>query len=216
MNCTNHQEWLQEYLDGTAPTDTGPAAEHRTSCAVCRELFAAAQRLLAGVRQLHCATPPADLPCRIVRAVLADRRRTLVFRRVAVVGALAASLLLALWLARPYFRADAPPGNREVVEDPKVSGPSLEASLQEGTTALVEVTRRTTDETVGQTRLLTALVPEVPLPDTQALLALNAPSASLRELQDGVSDGLEPVASSWRRAVDLFRRNIPPMTPPSE
>lgn len=212
MNCTDHRDWLQSYLDGTAPAEDPVATRHRAGCAVCHGLLTVAQRLLAAVRGLADAAPPDGLRDRIVCAVRADRRRVLLRRRVAVVGTLAAGLLLATFLALPYLRP-APPRTDVVVVPPLPDvQPSLDEDLQEATAAFGELVRRTTDETLGQTRLLfPAVVPEVPVPNGQTLAALNTPVLPLRKVQDGVADGLEPVATSMRRALDLFRRNIPPM-----
>ena len=53
-------------------------------------------------------------------------------------------------------------------------------------------------------------LPEGPTADAPALEPLlDQPARSLREMQDGMSAGLEPVASSARRAVDLFLRELP-------
>lgn len=215
MNCTDHRDWLQSYLDGNLPAADAAAAQHRAGCPECHGLHAAARRVLAAVRTVPCPAPPDGLRGRIIRCVLADRRRMVLRRSVAAVAALAAGLLLATFLALPFLRP-APPG----IDGTRAGGPpvpvevSLHENIQEATAAFGELVRRTTDETLGQTRLLfPAVVPEVPVPDTQALAALNTPALPLREVQDGVADGLEPVTTSWRRALDLFRRNIPPMTP---
>lgn len=215
MNCTDYRDWLQLHLDGAAPLEAPAAARHRAGCAVCHGLYGAAQRLIAGVRGLADPAPPIGLRDRIVCGIRADRRRVLRLRRVAVVGALAAGLLLATFLALPYLRP-TPPGTSDAVAigPPPPAEPSLEANLHEATAALGALVRRTTDETLGQTRLLLpAVVPDVPVPDSQTLAALNTPVKPLREVQDGVADGLEPVTNSWRRAVALFSRNIPPMGP---
>ena len=212
MNCNNHQEWLQTYLDGDTRNLPEPEA-HRTTCPACRALFAAAQALRAGLSRITAPAPPEGMSELVVTGVLADRMRTLRFRRVAVVAALAASLLLVAFLALPFFRKDVAP-DPSLVRDTKPPEPSLQDNLEEATSAVVDLTRRVTDETVDQTRLLLpAIIPDLPLPDTQAYAALNMPAQSLRGVQESVSEGLEPVTTSMRRAMDLFRRNLPPMAP---
>jgi hypothetical protein len=42
---------------------------------------------------------------------------------------------------------------------------------------------------------------------------LDPPAQSLRQAGQGVATGLEPVATSARRAFDLFLRDIPPVAP---
>jgi hypothetical protein len=208
MNCSDHEHWLQGHLDGKAEDTNVAAAEHRAACATCCAMFAAAQRMLAALGRLPSAEPPAGLASRIVGCILADRRRVIRYRRVLVAGSLAASLLLAVLAALPFLR----PGGATVTVVRQPAEASLEENIQEMTAAVVELTRRTTDETVGQTRLLLpAIVPELPAADSQMMVMLDPPAQSLREVQASVSEGLEPVTTSWRRAVDLFRRNIPPM-----
>jgi hypothetical protein len=63
---------------------------------------------------------------------------------------------------------------------------------------------------MGQTRFLLPIVPgrsiakmEMPPADT--------PARPLREAGENFTAGLGPVASSARRAVDLFLRDIPPI-----
>lgn len=211
MTCGDHQEWLQTYLDGEATTDA-PAVEHRSACAGCREQFAAARCMLAALRTVAQPAPPAGLGEQLVRAVAADRRRSLRYRRGAAVAALAATVLLATLHALPWPRPAAENGAGLVAVAPETT-PSLEENLQEATGAVVSLTRRATEETMDQTRLLLpAFAPEVPLSDTPAHVALSTPAQPLREVQETVAEGLAPVTDSWRRAVDLFRRNLPPMT----
>lgn len=212
MNCTNHQEWLQTYLDGE-PQNSPETEAHRTSCPACRVLFATARALRAGLSRLPSPVLPEGMPDSVVCCVLDDRRRGIRLRRVAVVVALAASLLLVTFLALPLFRKDVVP-EPSLARQASPPEPSLQENLEHGTTAVVDLTRRVTDETVGQSRLLLpAIFPDMPLPDTLALVALNMPAESLRGVQETVSESLEPVTTSMRRAMDLFRRNLSPMAP---
>jgi hypothetical protein len=100
MNCTDCQERLQARLDGEGvPADE--IAAHLAACPECRALEAAARRMQAGLRLRTPPVPPAGLAERITAGVLADRRRR-TRRRLAFVGvvtALAASLLMALFIA---------------------------------------------------------------------------------------------------------------------
>jgi anti-sigma factor RsiW len=215
MNCTNHHEWLQTYLDGDAPTPPETEA-HQAACPACRALFAAAQALRAGLSRITSPAPPEGMPDQIVTCVLAERRRVLRFRRVAAVVALAASLLLVTFLALPFFRKEVVPDDSRAHAAPKPvePSPSLQENLEDASAAVADLTRRMTGETVGQTGLLLpAIVPDMPLSDPQVVLALNMPAESLRGVQETVSEGLEPVTTSMRRAMDLFRRNLPPMAP---
>jgi hypothetical protein len=53
-----------------------------------------------------------------------------------------------------------------------------------------------------------ANVPSPALPNVD-LTAMEPPTRPLREAGEGVSEGLEPVTTSARRAVDLFLRELP-------
>jgi len=85
--------------------------------------------------------------------------------------------------------------------------------MAEATSAVASLARKTADETVSNGQLL---VPSVPLgmPAEEALAPPQDPPAqSLRQAGQGVATGLEPVATSARRAFDLFLRDMPPVTP---
>ena len=78
---------------------------------------------------------------------------------------------------------------------------------------MVALVNRTADETVGQSRVLLPQGVSTPaLPASETWQPTLEPGAdSLREAQEGVALGFEPVTSSARRAVNLFLREIPPM-----
>ncbi len=150
--------------------------------------------------------------------VFAERRRRnqLRYRRLALVGAVAASLLLAVFLGRAW-RPDAP---EPVAKDVKQSAPpavpardpSLDESVQEAGSALVSLMNRTADQAVEQGRVLIPPV-QVAMPALPAADAwqapLEQPAASLRTARQGVAAGLEPVTNSAMRAVNLFWREVP-------
>jgi hypothetical protein len=87
--------------------------------------------------------------------------------------------------------------------------------MAEAGSAVVNITRRKADETVGQSWLFWPAVTPPPLDDPSVLsqpLELGGPPArSLREAGQSVSAGLEPVTSSARRAFDMFLRELPPV-----
>ena len=83
-------------------------------------------------------------------------------------------------------------------------------NFQEAGSTLVALVNRTADETVGQGRVL--LPQEVSAPSLtvadnwQPALSPQA----IRDAQDGVAVGFEPVTDSARRAVNLFLRELSP------
>jgi hypothetical protein len=142
---------------------------------------------------------------RICGQILKEYRVRQRRRRLIEVAALAACLVVAVgflnW-SRPA----------KVVENPnplgaEVASPSLKESLQEAGAAVVSLTRRTADETLENTKLL------LPAPDSAGKHRAEDPSfegpvQSLRMVEEGVAAGIEPVALSARRAVNLFVREV--------
>jgi len=216
MSCSEFQQRLQQRLDGEPKPEPNPIERHVVQCSACRALEAAADRLEEGLRLLRPPAAPDDLGQRIVAGVLADQRHRLRYRRLALAGAVAASLLLAVFLG--YSWRPAPP--EAMVKDSKRQEPaavathdaSLDESVHEASTALVSLMNRTADQAVEQGRVL---IPPVQvampaLPPADAWQApLEQPVASLRTARHGVAVGLEPVTNSAVRAVNLFWREIP-------
>ena len=221
MNCSDCQELLQQYLDGTPLAERALFDQHVAACPECREWHAAAQRLTTGLRLLVAPAPPSGLTARIISGVLADRHARQRFRRQLTVGAaLAASLLLVALAGYFWTRTgdvnptpsgtNPPVANNQPVETP--APPSLRDSVAEVGSAVASVTRRTAGDTVEQARQWLPAVPTPALSESSVLeQTLDPPARSLREAGQGVSAGFEPVTSSARRALDLFLREIPPM-----
>jgi hypothetical protein len=209
MNCLECQEQLQSLLDGASLADQLALAEHLGVCPSCRELHACARRLLEQFRVQETPTPSPDLAIRIRQSVVNEARRRVVFRRLAAVSAAAACI--AAVVAGSFFwprRADDSYAKAPITSRPSLS---LSKSVEEAGQAVLAMTRRAADETIDQGRVfLPRNLPEGPTADAAALEPLlDQPARSLREMQDGMSAGLEPVASSARRAVDLFLRELP-------
>jgi anti-sigma factor RsiW len=216
MNCTECQQRLQDRLDGAAGTDRSDLETHLAGCPFCRACHAAARRLQEGLRRLPPPRTPAGLTGRIVQRVLAERRARRRRRRWMAMGvAVAATVALLLW--RGMAPTNLPPSDQGArVEPEDKSGGSLRESVTEASSAVVSLTRRTADETVGQGRVLLPVVsPSIPEEITPpALKAAEPPMRSLQVASEGISTGLEPVTSSARRALDLFLRDLPPMDQP--
>lgn len=208
MNCVDCQELLQRRLDGGPPGDGADIHRHLAGCPDCRDWYAAARRLEAGLRLLPAATVPADLAGRVAGRVLAERRARRRRRAWVAAGvALAACLVLAVLLGRGRPTADAPPLAADVAPPE-----SLRDSVGAAGSAVVSLTRRTADETVGQGKLLLPVVVTRPnLGDGPVPATVEPPMRSLRAAGQGVSEGLEPVTSSARRALDLFLSEMPPV-----
>lgn len=218
MTCDDCRRHLQARLDGESAAEDDLRA-HLASCADCRALGTAAHRLRVGLLATAVPTPPAGLADRIVAGVLADHRRRRRRRALVVAAAglaVAASVVLALVLKdrlapspSGFVQNDpGPPAN-----PPAAPPPSLNENMEQATSAVASLARRTADETMSNGQLL---VPSVPLdmpPEEVLGPPLESPAQSLREAGQGVVTGLEPVTTSARRALDMFLRDMPPMGP---
>ena len=80
---------------------------------------------------------------------------------------------------------------------------------------MTSLTRRTADETVGQSRLLLPeVIPVPPLTTSEPMQpVIEPPTESLRQAGQGMTAALDPVTSSARRAFSLFLRDASAVTP---
>jgi hypothetical protein len=220
MECSEFQHELQRRLDGDGTGDGADIERHLAVCSSCRELQALSSRLIQALDGQVAPVPPGGMNDRIVSLVLREasarqQARKRWKRRLAV----AASLLLAvalgysLWQSRPRSGSSDPDALVKTEEKPTPSQARPSLNIQEAGNTLVALVNRTADETVGQGRVL--LPRGVSTPDLSSSEAwqpnLEPGTQSLREAQEGVAVGFEPVTSSARRAVNLFLREIPPM-----
>src|SRR5262249_12459116 len=125
-------------------------------CSDCHDWYAAAQCLVDGLHLLSPPQLPDGMHERICQQIMRDRARTIRARRALAFSAVAAGLLLVCGvvfrgspdspkLAAPGLVARTQPGRPL---------PSLQRQIEEASLAVVALTRRTADETVGETRLL--------------------------------------------------------------
>ncbi|HTK78625.1 MAG TPA: hypothetical protein VL371_25430 [Gemmataceae bacterium] len=137
---------------------------------------------------------------RLVGAIVIDGRHRRI-KRLGVAWALAAGVLAAVWLARPVPLSSSD-GSLPIA----ARTPDLRSDFAEAGSALAGLTRRAATETVGQGRVLVPPV-DVPLALDIRLVPAARPLDSARH---GLSEGFEPVATSARRAVNLFWQDLPP------
>jgi hypothetical protein len=133
---------------------------------------------------------------RIIRAVERDRHQTRLRHWAAVGTALAAALVLAVWLSNAAHRT--------------ATAPSLRRDAVEAGEAVASFSKRALSETVGESRLL---VPQIEIPKiVNSSLALA--TTPIENASRSMADGLQPVANSARRALNLFFNE--PAPPPIE
>jgi anti-sigma factor RsiW len=216
MNCDLAHDLLQQSLDGT-PIESPEWLAHLRQCHECRALALAGRRLQEGLRILPTTVAPADLADRILETIRLERRRARrqTQRRWALALAVAAAVLIALglrlgWRERPAGTA-APPSESLAKNPPapkEKSAPTLRESAAELGEIFAALSNQTADETVGRTRRWVSNVPSPTLP-TVDLTAMEPSTQPWREAGEGMSEGLQPVTASARRAVDLFLRELP-------
>jgi hypothetical protein len=108
-------------------------------------------------------------------------------------------------------KAISPPAVPHAAENPKP--PPLRNAVAEVGDAVASLTTRTADEAMGQTRLLLPMMSRSSLADLD-FAPREATTRPLRQAGQNVTAGLDPVANSARRAIDLFLRDIPPVGAP--
>src|SRR5262249_32944519 len=115
MNCADYQNWVQRKLDGEAePSEAGD--EHRPTCPRGASLEAAVARLERGLRLTPVPLPPDRLAETITFQVMSEQRATSRRRVLIYVAAMAACLLLGIYLgSRRANEAPAPTPNDPVI-----------------------------------------------------------------------------------------------------
>jgi hypothetical protein len=88
--------------------------------------------------------------------------------------------------------------------------PALRSAVAEAGEAVASLTSRTADQALDNTRLLMPVVSGPRFDDVE--LPGDATARPLREAGQNLSVALGPVAASARRAVDLFIRELPPVS----
>lgn len=197
-DCREALDWLHCRLDGEQSAMPLTVEAHVARCADCRGRIRAAEKLLAAMAR------PVDPPARFVieRTIVAVRamgrqRRTRGW--LALVASLAAAVLLAVGIGMMLRRADRP--------DVEITArqPTLRQELAVAGEAIVGLSKRTASETLGESRLL---IPPIELPPSASRVIASA-AMPLDQAGKGIAEGLAPVTTSARRAVNLFVGSAP-------
>jgi hypothetical protein len=212
--CDAFEDLVQRVLDRELPL-TALETPHAAACPECRGLASAA-RVLAGVPATSF-DPPVELADRITSAVEGDyrtRRRWRVAGR-AVAAALAASVLVAGFVyLRPAERLDvveAPP--RQLPQPTTAPPPRVADRFAEAGSAFASLTRKATDQTVAPTRQLLPS-PTLPFSPMGDVPGVEPATESLASVPSAAKSGFEPLATTTRRAMNLFMRDTGLSAPP--
>ena len=229
--CAQVASDIEKLLNGELTALSAAHEDHRRICTECAAMVRAAAQLQRGLSLMSAPTVPDGFSNRVVSAVLADgkvvaRRRTQRVRSFLLVT-LAASVLLAL--GGVWALSEAGPLHKLIVRETPAPTPveppntvakdstpappiSLRDSLQEASTAVASLTRRTADETMAPTRKLISSQIEAPslVAVDELPKAIDPAAQSLQEVRQGAAAGLEPMAASARRAFSMFLREVPP------
>ena len=202
-DCRDALDWLQSRLDGEPSPMPDKVTAHVALCSDCRGRIRAADQLQLTVSSRRPLRAPAIIAERVVATVHRDIRRRQMTARAMVVAALAAAIMLAVWVGT--MKPSGGAANKDMAAVPRA--PSLRAELTGAGESALALARRAAAETVGESRLF---VPKIEVPPI-ATTAWSMASAPLDDAGKGLADGLEPVATSARRAVNLFLREAPAM-----
>jgi hypothetical protein len=218
MNCLECLDLLQRRMDGETVSSAALSA-HLACCPACRERFAAADLLREGLKPGPRVQPSPNFAAQMAARVLRDRaqRRRRLQRRLYVTATLAASVLVVFLISywnTPRQQVPGPivPVAKQDDSDrptPERSQPKPEDTRQ----ALLRYSERIVGTTREHARvLLTAANPLEQLPPG-ALPDLDPAAASLLHASKDVTEGVQTVTHSARRAFDYFAREIPMWEP---
>jgi hypothetical protein len=211
--CWTTLDRIHLMLDGDLPPGELTADPHPATCQTCRERVAAARVLLAA---LAAPAEPVSVPSvfadGVFAGVWADRRARL--RRVFAAGgfALAAAVLLAVWVFRSPPRPDQEARQPEMVQQTPAPAPPpvrIEAELAKAGGALRETSRAITEPAASGTRVFASLANVIVPPDTHPVPPdLDPAAAVLAELPEAARHGLGPVTGSTRKAFTRLLKDV--------
>jgi hypothetical protein len=210
--CAAARRRLVEALDTPAGLADAAPDPHLSTCPECRAWLHAAGRLQRALVMSPSPALPAGWAERVAGRARRERRRRLLVRTGGL--ALAACVVVAAgWIAltgTPTPPVPPPPAPGPLArETPTPPAGSLGGALAEAGSAVLDLTRRTADETVGPARLW--------LPEAEpvaVVAAAPAPATPLAGAGEGLANGFEPMTRSAARALDLWRELAPLDLPP--
>jgi hypothetical protein len=209
---------LQLVLDGEPSASALELDAHAASCLACRERILAAKLMLRTLGATHSAAPPAGLTDSILAAVREDRvsqvrRRSSVIAGSAIV-AIAASLLLAIWLFNRDPQSESPSndGVRSEIAHGPTTAPEprsarLGAELAKVGQTIVDTAKPIADPVIGAPKVLDWFAGTASLPEGPPA-GFEQTRDALAELPEAARSGLEPVTSTTQKAFARLLRDV--------
>lgn len=212
--CAPTLAWIQGLLDGENAPEPREAAAHRAGCPACAARYAGALRLIEGLANLSPPAVPILLTERILDGLTAEpvRHARRNIRIIAACVALAASVFIAVlavvgWPEGPATRvvvSSSFVAPKEPEPEPARPSPLTDALNQAGTAAAA-LTRKTAEESFS-VKLPTLSLPRMPM-DSGPLEDIEP---AVTGLQNGAALSVSPIASSAKRAANMFWRELGP------
>ncbi|MFO0799053.1 MAG: hypothetical protein U0804_16415 [Gemmataceae bacterium] len=207
-DCCRVVSAIQAVLDGARPFADLDTDAHAAACLTCRSRVADARVLIAALAlPAEPVAVPAGFADAVLAAVRADLPESRRRRLVATAGggfALAASLLIGVWLLNST-------ADRQVVVEATRSAPPvrLSAELAKAGDAFRESSRPLTEPAAAAPKVFASIADAMfPPMSTPVGDAVAPAAASIAELPTAARTGLEPVAGTTQKAFSRLLRDV--------
>jgi hypothetical protein len=220
MTCEEYRELLNRHFDGEPVADA--LGDHPRQCPDCAALSRRADRFKQALGHLRPPAPPGYLTNYILLDLRDDKRERLALRLRGVATLLAAAILLVVGIPTVFW--PKPRNEQQAVVQPTIpqeeparveKPPTLRDTVNQAGQAFGQLTSRTADETVGQTKSFWATLTP-PLNEWERPGRLEPDTRPLQETGHSAVVALEPMANSARRAFDRLLHDLPPMDKPAK
>lgn len=221
---------IQAALDGELAPELLTTDPHSSTCVNCRERIRAAQLLLTALSQpSNLLAVPSRLTDSVLSAVQSDRRSRTRRRTFAFVGALAAAVVVAVWVvSRAFDRpnpTDPQPSDLARTTPPRATDPPtapaphqppirINDQLAKTGDALLDSSRSLIEPAEAGPKVVAALTDSVLKTSTAPLPAeFGSARQPLAELPEAAKIGLEPVTGSAQKAFSRLLRDVGAIAP---
>jgi hypothetical protein len=213
MTCEEYCDLLNRHLDGEPLADA--LSDHPRQCPDCAALHRTANRFAQALGQLRPPAPPRYLTNYILLDLRDAKRERLALRLRAIAAVLAAAVLVVVGIPSFFWPKPVPVQQASLQPAPAEKTPTLRETVNQASQAFGQLTTRTADETVGQTKSFWATVTP-PFTEWDKPARLEPDTRPLQETGQSAVVALEPMTNSARRAFDRLLHDLPPMEKPSK